>query len=408
MRNFIGVICLFLILFSASFCGEVMKEKFQEKNIYQQNELIKSELSDEKKNIMEFRQIDLTNQKNYSNVSQKNQQQYFGESKIKEQTNVPLYWHNQYASTESRSSDPPNLIRGTREHFTSYVKATSTSEKKYLVTLNIYSGRPNPTYLMTENEINQVKNIMSTTVRNASLEANPALGYRGFQVTAVDETESFSISGVPEAESYLTNLIKNTLTPSENMNVRQEIPKIRIPNNIVMAAAAISAEAPVTNYQCNYTPIKCSSDRIPIYNPNKGCKGCFLTRQQYNNCYNYSTDILTNTFAQPGNSKGLTISMSCKSVAQAAIQDGLKWRGNNYPYARPKRGHYVALVIWKQNDFHWLRLDRNGLWSHKPGTTPVINYDSDFKLIKNPANQNLSPYNFCGYMWILPSKTTIK
>jgi len=330
MRNFIRVICLFLILFSASLCGEVRKEKFQEQNIpkapYEQIELMKSELYDEKKDKMDFRQIDLNYQKNDSNVSQKNQQQCDGASIIKEQSNLSPKRQQQNVSTDFSISDRPNLMIGTREHFATNIKATSTPEKKYLVTLNIYSGRPNPTYLMTENEISQVKNIMSTTVRYLPFNVNPALGYRGYQVTAVDATESFSISGIPEAESFLTNLIKNTLTPSENMNVRKEIPKIRLPNNIVMEAAAVSSEAPVTNYQCNYTPIKGSSDRIPIYNPKKDCKGCFITRQQYNNCYNYATVILTNTFAQPGNSQGITISMSCKSVAEGAIKDGLKWR----------------------------------------------------------------------------------
>lgn len=59
------------------------------------------------------------------------------------------------------------------------------------------------------------------------------------------------------------------------------------------------------------------------------------------------------------------------------------YTGTTLPVGRPKFGHYVALYIWPDKDYHWIRKvsilfikiflisfflqDANGYWSHKPG-----------------------------------------
>ncbi|CAF1377537.1 unnamed protein product, partial [Didymodactylos carnosus] len=52
--------------------------------------------------------------------------------------------------------------------------------------------------------------------------------------------------------------------------------------------------------------------------------------------------------------------LSCDELGSAAENDGLLNVANGF-------GHYVALLIWPDNDFHWVRKDSNGYWSHKPG-----------------------------------------
>ena len=47
----------------------------------------------------------------------------------------------------------------------------------------------------------------------------------------------------------------------------------------------------------------------------------------------------------------------------------------------PAEGHLIALVIWPNVDFHFYRMNRDGLWSHKPGGMPVTNVDNSDKLI---------------------------
>ncbi|CAK9074092.1 Insoluble matrix shell protein 1 (IMSP1) (Fragment) [Durusdinium trenchii] len=84
--------------------------------------------------------------------------------------------------------------------------------------------------------------------------------------------------------------------------------------------------------------------------------------------------------------------------------DGLQWAGTTLPTAAPKRGHYVALFIWPDTNFHWIRMDRTGYWSHKPGGTPVRNTDNKGQKIHDPSKSDFSPWTqFCGYMHVIPS-----
>lgn len=57
------------------------------------------------------------------------------------------------------------------------------------------------------------------------------------------------------------------------------------------------------------------------------------------------------------------------------------------------------------SDYHFMRQDSNGLWSHKPGKNMPINTDSDGMPIYSPdkANMNFYPFNYnqnCGYWCI--------
>ena len=65
-----------------------------------------------------------------------------------------------------------------------------------------------------------------------------------------------------------------------------------------------------------------------------------------------------------------------------------------------KKGFYKAFIAVDNKegdkDYHFWRQDSNGMWSHKPGTTAVVNVDSDGKLIFNPllANRKYKFYNY--------------
>lgn len=75
----------------------------------------------------------------------------------------------------------------------------------------------------------------------------------------------------------------------------------------------------------------------------------------------------------------------------------------------PARTSKIALVVDADEDYHFFRQDSNGMWSHKPGGTPVTNVDADGRLIYDPklANRNYdkkgSKLNydiFCSYMCV--------
>ena len=144
-------------------------------------------------------------------------------------------------------------------------------------------------------------------------------------------------------------------------------------------------------------------------------RGCFKAKQLENNCYDYGNDIVSNTFAQPGRGSGVCaktarpcVANTCEDVRRAAESDGLAWVGTALPASLPVRGHYVSLHIWPNTNFHWLRMDANLLWSHKPGGSPVRNVDNRGRKIDDPAKADVSPWSqHCGYMHALPSNVSI-
>jgi hypothetical protein len=138
----------------------------------------------------------------------------------------------------------------------------------------------------------------------------------------------------------------------------------------------------------------------PLYEPawwNDGGQ-----RQWNNNCYNYSTNYRSDTFAQPGLAAGaMYASLSCKDVRPAAVADDLiaEPKANN---RCPKEGHLVALVVAPGYDFHWYRKGRTGYWSHKPGGTQATNRDNSGNLIPDPRTADRGPYvDFCTFMVVM-------
>ena len=66
------------------------------------------------------------------------------------------------------------------------------------------------------------------------------------------------------------------------------------------------------------------------------------------------------------------------------------------------------MFIWPNTNFHWVRLDSNGFWSHKAGGTPVKNVDNTGSKITDPSKSDFSPWTqFCGYFQVIPSNINI-
>lgn len=65
-----------------------------------------------------------------------------------------------------------------------------------------------------------------------------------------------------------------------------------------------------------------------------------------------------------------------------------------------------ALVVAPKRDYHYYRLNKEKIWSHKPGYKPSTIYDSKGKIITDPelADRNyggtLNYSDFCGYMCV--------
>ena len=279
-----------------------------------------------------------------------------------------------------------------------------------IVTALMYSGQMDPAWeLTTEQEKNLEELIGEEKKITLDLSALSLglLGYRGFIVETTKETniipnKLFCFDGIIDTaeqssmnfvdkdsklESFLLETGKEHLNEIETSYISSEISK-----NSAKGPASINRSIELL--------------AVPPYNPGKWNHNSHILRN--NNCYNYANDKITNTFAQPGLGSGVRWSaLVCNNVGSAAQRDGQRPSGR--PTSTPTRGHYIALVIAPNYDYHWYRLDRNNMWSHKPGGTPSKNTDNSGRLIHDPSTCNRGPYtHFCGYYHCIPAQTRIR
>jgi len=270
------------------------------------------------------------------------------------------------------------------------------------VTMHVFSGVEDPTWTLIGKDEIKARQYIQDVINNEVRYEAPyfQMGYTGFtlngglHVYGHQEFELFLLHTWPERVHY----------PSVMEHVQQ-----------VMAERVLIESANIRTKQINVKD-KCDipvvgADNITAYNPQTDCCGFFIKYQTANNCYDYGSDIVTNTFAQPGRGSGHRWDYdTCDSVKEAAERDGLVWFGTTLPTGNPSLGHYVSLHIWPNTNFHWLRKDTNipTHWSHKPGGTQVRDVDNNGNKITDPSKADVSPWSqFCGYMIVVPSKVTI-
>lgn len=146
------------------------------------------------------------------------------------------------------------------------------------------------------------------------------------------------------------------------------------------------------------------------YDPSKNCYGNFMSYkfQANNNCYNYSCNVATNSFAQPGRKHGFFIegAPTGEQVVKGARMDGIVLVGKadmtldhlRKEAANFTAGHFVVLLISEADasvrwsgDYHWVRCDDNktyASWSQKDGGDQVTNFDFAGNLIVDPSASN--------------------
>jgi hypothetical protein len=283
----------------------------------------------------------------------------------------------------------------------------------YKITLHIFSGRPDPTFLLTYTQSSQLDQLLSST-KQIAVSNEKMLGYKGFEIT--DNTQSKIVEGIPSVEKFLLETIKNQIGSEIYNHISSRIglsinTALNESSFLQLSTTTSISQTPI----CRPTIIKNSNPDAPTtFSPNTDCMGYFRTCRRYNNCYNYAVDIVTDTFAQPGVGTGLKYSsFTCDNMASAVDRDGVggaitrlsNSSGNNYT---PSSGHVIVLLIWPGVDFHFARKDKNLYWSHKPGQTPVRDRDNSNKPILDPKKADWNNYQFCQYYVTKPSITTIK
>ncbi|XP_052790423.1 uncharacterized protein LOC128224570 [Mya arenaria] len=266
----------------------------------------------------------------------------------------------------------------------------------YVIELDMFSGRPNPTVVVHERKEHFMKMFADhKSFQSTSLAST--LGYRGIIVHkrtspkgATLETSRLTVGkgNIPELERSLLQMFTDV-----SKDVIAHVKKcIEAGPQIILDR---TAQAGKVTYPGEY--------RLPNYDP--GSWNNDFTTLQKNNCYNYSTNIKTNSFAQPGHCHGGPVLNVAKEVLDGCLKDSLKQRQDGNPPSQAENTGAIALVIWPSQpgstdpngcfeDFHFYRMDSNLKWSHKPGGTAVVNTDSSGNLINDPMSANRGPYTY--------------
>jgi len=281
----------------------------------------------------------------------------------------------------------------------------------------VNGGTPNPVFALEGSEWQTLCNhVLEESSGSLTLPTCRVLGFTGWKLCPSQSAEDCVIlRGNPVADAPLFAALAKHIPdyPAEARDhIMQELFRLHSSNG---GDAQCADEEPLpspSNNACN-VPVYGPDDPTQVhYDPSRDDDGCFLKEQYYNNCYDYANDVVTNTFAQPGRGSGVCppnarpcVKNTCEDVKNAAISDGLEWVGTELPTSLPPKGHYVSLHIWPNSNFHWIRMDADKYWSHKPGGTRVRNVDNDYKKITDPGKANFAPWTqHCGYMLAVPSK----
>jgi hypothetical protein len=286
------------------------------------------------------------------------------------------------------------------------------------VTIDIFSGRRNPTFDLDDPTSFAALALVQPHRLEHRVEEPPApaLGYRGMIVEQlgvrvphlprVFRVAGNRISGrglaarvsEPHLEEMLLPRVAALAQPAAEGSlrgyVRREADRLEASPPPPASAAPTDALDRAARSQ-----LRRGCRSAPLYEPewwNDGGR-----RQFRNNCYNYSTNYLTDTFAQPGRaSRALFTVLLGSSVRNAARADGLVF-DPDLDNQCPAEGHLVALVVAPAFDFHWYRKGRDGLWTHKVGIAPATDRDNSGARISDPETADRGPYvEFAGYMHV--------
>lgn len=273
----------------------------------------------------------------------------------------------------------------------------------------VFSGTPNPIVTLSpEQQLLFCEAAASAIPRARTCRV---LGFTGWRVCVGIECEIFR--GDAHVDEVLLDAVQSELSKEALLHIKEESVRLLSSNDACEDDLEVAVSSLCERVVGPDDPRKVHYD---VGNDDNGCFGSNKMQWQ-NNCYNYGNDIVTNTFAQPGrrdfdggdgicsHSARPCVPNECEDVKNAAIADGLTWVGTALPTELPEEGHYVSLHIWPKTNFHWLRMDADMKWSHKPGRSPVRNVDNTRQLITDPQQASLSPWSqHCGYMSTVPSK----
>lgn len=147
-------------------------------------------------------------------------------------------------------------------------------------------------------------------------------------------------------------------------------------------------------------------DPIPYFEP---------AIRSTHNCYDYAINHLNPDQpkkSQPGRLElgndlsGSEVS-SCEFIEHRLQMDHPEITNSTLTEPCPNGFHKIGLMVDPDDDYHFIRQDNTGYWSHKPGNDLVTNRDFSGRLLLDPENADFNNTNaglnytdYCGYYCI--------
>jgi hypothetical protein len=307
------------------------------------------------------------------------------------------------------------------------------------VELDIFSGMPNPTWVLSKRQEGSLYELLSAESdqisRAKTLSKRLGLGYRGLIVRRIktDEGEwekAMSARRVPFPNEFRIGIKKAKKESAADWLVKtayhQGVPLVAEVQDVVSQGVAliprsrdpvdpaasidserikeadVAVDVPIEpGARIHETWWACGSN---YFCPNAG----FFNHPDHvtrNNCYcfasNHRPDI---RYAKPGRRGGRpATSITCGGVIDGLRADG--WKDGCQP-----NNLTIVLVIWPNFDYHFYRLVTGGpywWWGHKPGGTPAKYTDDCGHPIFQYQGKGYAPNNicrggytdFCGYFY---------
>ncbi|MFM0093701.1 hypothetical protein PQR46_43365 [Paraburkholderia sediminicola] len=295
------------------------------------------------------------------------------------------------------------------------------------VELDIFSGMPNPNWVLSNRQEKTLLQLLSNEPSQASsvkLSGNRyGLGYRGLVIRHIKTDDGTWDAAISKGQASFPNEFRVGIKPATSDSAADWLLKTAMRQGVVLAdeiwevVSRGVAVAPVTRGPRDPTAaidrkrievpkIRADVPYKPGVEPHEtwwACGSNYFTANAgvfnapdhvlRNNCYCFASNHLADVrYALPGRRGGRpATSLTCGGVIDGLRADG--WKDGCEPNALT-----IVMVIWPNFDYHFYRLVTGGpywWWGHKPGGTPAKYTDDCGHAIYQYQGKGYAPNNIC-------------
>jgi hypothetical protein len=319
------------------------------------------------------------------------------------------------------------------------------------VELDIFSGMPNPTWILSEKEEKELLDRITSEPTQISpvhtLDEQFSLGYRGLIVREIKTDEGiwsktnlvsesplpreFRVGSKPAKQAPAADWLLQTSEKEHKYSQVTDYLREVAAGGVALVQSPREAVDPAT-FTIPSVEASVESSRFPTMTGEDAdtpggsgiiaegavwwaCPSNYFSANAdffndpahvgRNNCYCFASNHRADVrYARPGRRGGRpATSITCSGVTAGLYADG--WKDGCQP-----NGLTIVLVIWPNQDYHFYRLVTGGpywWWGHKPGGTPAKYTDDCGHSIYQYNGRGYAPNNccrgnytdFCGYFY---------